>query len=60
MGFPRVYSFSKELDLICDLKSVLVESIYESDLCTVDSEADREVDDNDTIAQVLLSLNLEM
>ena len=60
MGVPRVYSFSKELVLLCDLKSVLVESIYESDLCTVDSEADREVDDNDTIAQVLLSLNLEM
>ena len=60
MGVPRAFNFSKELALPCDLKSVQGESICESNLCTVDSEADREVDDSDTIAQVLLSLNLEM
>ena len=59
MGVPRAFNFSKELALPCDLKSVQVENICESDLCTDKSEADRE-EDSDTIAQVLLSLNLEM
>ena len=60
MGTPRAYSFPKEPDLVCDVKSVMVENTSESDLCTVDSEVDREVDDGNTIARVLLSLNLEM
>ena len=60
MGVPRAFYFSKELALPCDLKSVKVESICESGLCNEDGEADREVDDSDTVAQVLLSLNLEM
>ena len=60
MGVPRAFNFSKELALPCDLKSVQVEKICESDLCTENGEADREVDDIDTVAQVLLSLNLEM
>ena len=60
MCVPRAYSFPKELGLVCDVKSVLVENTSESDLCTVDREVDREVDDGDTIARVLLSLNLEM
>ena len=60
MGVPRAFNFSKELALPCDLKSVQVENICESGLCNEDSEADREVDDSDTVAKVLLSLNLEM
>ena len=60
MCVPRAYSFPKELGLVCDVKSVIVENTYESDFCTVDDKVDREVDKSNTIARVLLSLNLEM
>ena len=60
MGIPRAYSFPKELGLVCDVKSILVENAYESDFCIVDDEVDREVDEGDTIAWVLLFSNLEI
>ena len=60
MCVPRAYSFPKELGLVCDVKLVLVENTYESDFCTVDDEVDRKLDEGDTIARVLLSLNLDM
>ena len=56
----RGYRFCKELAPIYTLKPILVESIYVSDLRTVDCEVDRELDASDTITRVLLSMNLEI
>ena len=47
MGIPRAYSFPKELGLVCDVKSILVENAYESDFCIADDVVNREVDEGD-------------
>ena len=60
MGEPRAFCFSKELALPCDLQPVQVESAYELDFYTEHSEAEGDIGNSDTLAQALLSLNLEL
>ena len=60
MGDPRAFSFSKELALPCDLQPVQGGMICESDEFNENNESNGEVEDIDTLAQVLLSLNLQL
>ena len=63
MGDPRAFRFSKELALPCDLQpvqGVRICELVESDEFNENVESNEEVEDSDTLAQVLLSLNLQL
>ena len=59
MGQPRPVNFIKDLPLPCDLQPVNVENQEEWDFCP-DHEETETAEDSDTLASVLLSLNLKM
>ena len=59
MGQPRPINFIKDLPLPCDLQPVKVEELFEWDSCP-DHEETEDAEDSDTLASVLMSLNLKM
>ena len=59
MGQPRPVNFFKDLPLPCDLQPVKVENQEEWDFCPGHDETET-AEDSDTLASVLMSLNLKM